>query len=317
MPKTTRYQDKEFIIGPGLDELLEPDTNIILLDPDFAEMYGDYIFLGYNTYSEQIHADRADLVGLYTAYILLSKGKSVVVCGKSPIFCTPVLAAYILIEKDVEPLSALKEAWKTLQPLYESTSTRVSAQIYSALSALRRVVNILGKEVFTTIFSLASNYEYGYGRLSYGETITWTNNLRGSDDAISAAALSFLALSLHGAPAEILRYRLEAVGESSLLSLLGPRAERILAILRRLASENLDEDSALLRLVISLGPGTESVNHVNLDDSKLIVYCTGEEPTKECMTKVSEADKVLQKGIIRIASIKVVPGKPEPILISA
>jgi hypothetical protein len=318
VPKVVQYQDKEFIIGPGLDEVLRPDKNLVLLDPDFAEVYGDYIFLGYSVYSEQVYTERADLVGLYASYILISKGKSIVVCGKSPTICTPVLATYILVEKNIEPLRALQEAWKVLKPLYGEDSLKISAQIYSALKALYRIVRIFSKEVFTTLFSLASNYEYGYGRLSYGETISWINNLNGSDNAVGAAALSFLALSLHGAPAEILRYRLEAVGEASLLSLIGPRAEKILAVLRNLALNNLDEDSALLKLVISLGPGTESVNYVTLDNNKLIVYCTGNEPTKECMTKVSEANNVLQKGLIQhIESIKVIPGEPEPVTIKA
>ena len=316
VPKVARYADKEFIVGPGLDELLSPEKSIVLLDEDFGDVYGDYIFLGYDVFSETINVERADIVGIYSSYVLLSKNKVVTVCGKDPRPCTLALAAHIALGRNLEPREALEAAWSILTEIYDRDSIAIPLQAFAALQALTRLVNILGKEVFSTIFSLASNYEYGYGRISYGETITWANNLGASDNALIAAALSFLALSLHGAPHEILRYRLEAVGESSLISLIGPRAEKVIATLRNLATTHPDKDAALLQMVVHLGPGTESTIYVDRDSDKVLVYCKGKEPSKECVTKIQNADKIRKEALSSMfSSIRLVLDRPEPVVI--
>ncbi len=316
VPKVARYAGKEFIVGPGLDEVLGPEKSIVLLDEDFGDVYGDYIFLGYDVFSETINVERADIVGIYSAYILLARDKVVAVCGKDPRPCTLALAAYVALERSLEPVEALKTAWSTLAKIYDRDSVSIPLQVFAALRALTKLVNILGKEVFSTIFSLASNYEYGYGRISYGETITWANNLGAGNDTLVAAALSFLALSLHGAPNEILRYRLEALGESSLISLIGPRAEKIIATLKSLSTNQPDQDAALLQMVVHLGPGTESTIYVDRDGDKVLVYCRGREPSKECITKIQSADKVRRDFLRDIfSSIRLVLGEPEPVVI--
>ncbi len=316
VPKVARYADKEFIVGPGLDEVLSPEKSIVLLDEDFGDVYGDYIFLGYDVFSETINVERADIVGIYSAYILFSKNKVVTVCGKDPRPCTLALAAHIALERSLEPREALETAWSILAKIYDRDSIAISLQAFAALRALTRLVSILGKEVFSTLFALASNYEYGYGRASYGETITWANNLGASDNALIAAALSFLVLSLHGAPHEILKYRLEAVGESSLISLIGPRAEKVIATLRNLATSHPDRDAALLRMVVHLGPGTESTTYVDRDGDKVLVYCKGMEPSKECVTKIQNADKIRKEALSDMfSSIRLVLGEPEPVVI--
>jgi len=317
VPRVARYADKEFIVGLGLDELLEEEKNVILLDEDFGDMYGDYLFLGYNVFAETIDTTKADIVGIYTARMLLGKGKSVTVCGKDPVPCTVSLAAYIALEKHIDVLDALREAWNALREIYDRDRVAIPAQLVSALRALKRITSLIGEEAFSALFSLAASYEYGYGRLSYGDLVAWLNNLGASDEALLAGAMSFLALSLHGPPGEILKYRLEAVGESSLVSLIGPRAEKAIAILTRFAENNPDADAALLQFLVHLGPGTDSTLYVDLVNSTVYVYCAGTEPTRECLTKIQNAERVREKILEKkLASIKLVLGEPEPLVIA-
>jgi hypothetical protein len=165
------------------------------------------------------------------------------------------------------------------------------------------------------LLSLASSYEYGRDARFYGELITWLYKLGASREALEAALLSFLAYSRHGPPWEILRYRLEAVGEANLLLTFGGWVEEGLAVLRGAAEGRLSGGAAELAYVLALRPGEEVVYMAIRGDEGNMVYCSGlEAPSRECVKAAGEADKIaVSAGLKSWARPKLVAGRPQPL----
>ncbi|ABM81203.1 hypothetical protein [Hyperthermus butylicus] len=319
MPATVKYHGHLFVVGPGLDEVLEPGKRLVLLDEFYADLYGEYFFLGYDVLAETINLSRGDTIGAYTAAVLLDGDPAVVVCGQNPWNCVVGLAAYMVLWGNTEPLDAVKQAWNTLAKLYPGREELVvPRQALAALHGLKAALEAAGsRDRLGPLIALASNYEYGRGRLHYGESIAWAAGLGATPLQVLTVLLHFLAEGPGGPPATILRQRLEAVGEANLLSLLGPDAEEALAALRAYCRGDMDDSAAaLLALIESLRPGEPGVNHVGREGDKLLVYCSsgGEgEPVRECVEAVGQADKLLSKTGLGLSGVKVVPGEPEPL----
>jgi len=187
--------DIRFIIGPGLDEVLGPGDRLVILDEYYADVYGDYVFAGYDVLQTSISTSYSDLVGLHNAAILLKSG-SVVVCGSDPLNCVLAYAARRVLKGEGWSV-ALRESWRCLSRIYqERSSLAVPRELTDALAALEKLVKIVGEKV-SLLISLAANYEYGRGGRFYGELVTWLSNLNVGSGVLLAGALAFLAESLH------------------------------------------------------------------------------------------------------------------------
>ena len=322
MPATAKYLNHVFIVGPGLDHVLEPGKRLVILDEYYADIYGEYFFLGYNVLAETIDFNRGDTIGAYTAAILLDGDPAVVVCGEDPRNCVVGLAAYMVLWNNAEPLEAVKRAWSILAKLYPGQGELVlPQQALAALQGLKAALEAAGgRSRLAPLIALASNYEYGRGRLHYGESIAWAAGLGATPPQMLAILLHFLAEGPGGPPATILRQRLEAVGEANLLSLLGPDTEEALAALRAYCRGDMDNSAAaLLALIEELGPGGSSVHHVGREGDRLLVYCrSGKEgePVKECVEAVGRANELLGRTSLGLSKVKVVPGEPAPLRLS-
>lgn len=92
----------------------------------------------------------------------------------------------------------------------------------------------------------------------------------------------------------------------------------MIATLKSFSTTRPNHDAALLQMVVHLGPGTESTIYVDKDGDKVLVYCRGREPSKECVTKIQNADKIRREVLAdKYSSIRLVLGDPEPIVIEA
>ena len=316
MPKTSKYRDFRVIQGPGLDEVLEPGDRIVLLDDYYADLYGDYIFLGYDTYAAPFRVDRADLAGMHNAAELLDRGPGVVVCGKNPAACLYAIAAREVLD-GAGPGEALRSAAGSLEPLYQRSPLEArTGPGDAALLGLARSVKALGASGVRVALGLAANYEYGlHGSLHYGETVSWTAVLGAPDEALAAALLHFLVEG-PGDPATILRRRLEAVGEASLESAIGPQAESGLAILRSYASGRYENGAAVLALVEALEPGRETLRHIARSGGDLLAYCPGsgeEGPSRECVSAVDRAQRFFKASGLGLERARVLLDEPPPL----
>jgi hypothetical protein len=312
--EAVEYGGLRFIVGPGLDDVLEPGMSVVLLDSYYANIYGDYLFLGYDAYATQINVGYADLTGIATAVIVSSK-PSVVVCGEDPAPCTLLLAAKMMVDSRRSPMDALREAWGRLSRIYPDSCRAIPREPVAALEAFGMLLEMVGWEKLQLLLSLASNYEYGRGARFYGELVTWLYKLGAGREALEAALLSFLAYSRHGPPWEILRYRLEAVGEASLLTAFGGWVEEGLATLRRAAEGRLDGGAGQLAYVLALQPGEEIVHLAAIEEGHSTIYCSGvESPSRDCVKAAGEADRVAAKaGLEGWAKPRLVAGRPRPL----
>ncbi len=314
-PPSAQWEGLVFTKGPGLDELLEPGMSLILLDRFYSEVYGDYVFLGYEVYAEDLELRRSDLVGLYTAATLLRNRPAVVVCGENPAACILALAASMVLDKAMEASRALDEAWKVISRAYPGSKAPVlPAPIVAALHGLEAARDAAGgTDRLAPLMSLGLTYEYGKGRIHYGDSVTWAASAGARGPTLLTVMLHFLVEGPGGPPSEILRLRLEAVGEENLLALLGPPAEEALAALRSYAKGSLEaEASALLALVEALGPSGDVV-YVERRESELHAYCPSPSgvPSKDCVQAVGQAAKIAgEKKPLGIEAVRLRPEEP-------
>jgi len=311
---SARYGQHVLIIGPGLDDFLEPGRRIIILDDFYADIYGDYVFLGYDTLVENPRVDRADMIGLHNAAVLLDGGPAVVVCGKEPGPCLHAVAAHIVYRGGRAPEEALREAARLLQGLYggEPEATPQGLAALRGLHAARSAAG--GPEPLSLAVSLAANYGYGRSRLHLGEHVSWLAQLGAPREAVLAGLLHFLTESPTGRfdPLDLLETRLSALGEENLARSI-PGAAEALRILRDYARAAALPAARLLRLVEALEPGGEHVTHVERRDGTVLVQCrTGPEglPAKECLRLVQEAARLLPLEDYGLTELK--PQSPRP-----
>lgn len=314
MPDTVEYRQHILIRGPGLDEVLEPGRKIVLLDDFYADMYGDYVFLGYDALAETIEAGRADYVGLLAAALLLEGEPGVVVCGDKPDTCLLALAAHMVYKDSLGPEEALRRAARLLARLY-GEEPRVGVQGVTGLMGIYASINALGggaeaAKKLSILLSLAANYEYGRGRLHYGEHVSWLAALNAGREAQLAGLLHFLAEG-PGEPRKLLEARLDAIGEERLLAVLGRPEKRALEVLRDYVSLLQTGAARLLALVEALGPGEPHLVHLERRGSKLLVYCmpgSQGEPSRECVAAVEKASKLIPLKEAGIESIRISTG---------
>ena len=297
---SAQWNDIVFIQGPGIDDYLSGVEKILILDEFYVEMYADYNFLGPQVYNESISVEYPDIVGVLNTLITLEPGETLVVCGDDPRPCITLVAALLMIKGRSDAASAVREAWSILKPAYTSPDYNPKPHYLAypgthldMLAAFSRLHRLLGNRL-PILASLALNYDYGLGRRAYGELVTWSHAIRGADSLLLAASFSFLALSLHGKPREVLKYRLEALGEDNLRQVFGEAIEACLRVLRNYATDNLEDiNSTLFRLLVSLKPGSGALRHVAREDETLTIYCKSAEdsstPSKECLSIVNDA----------------------------
>ncbi len=278
------------IVGPGIDHVLEGIETVLLLDDYYADIYGDYIFLGYNAYHVSVDPTRADLTNLYTAAQILSEQHAVVVCGDSPERCIYTLAAYLIYSKGVEPREAVERARSILRQIYPGHPlTPKSKAALAALKALYRGVRMLGATRLSILMSLASNYGWGWNDIHYSEHVSWTAALEADDPTLLASMLHFLTEG-PGSEEELLKIRLETIGEKELRETLDSVVDEALEILRAYARNESDPRAKLLRLVEMLEPGKGYILLAALEEGRPTIYCTGREgvPDRECVERVQK-----------------------------
>ena len=292
MPETARLGEHLAIVGPGLDEVLEPGRRIVLLDDFYGDLYGDYVFLGYDVYAETVLVERGDLVGAYTVARLLDAGPSVIVCGEDPRACIAGYAAYRVLH-GADPLGAAREAARALAGLYPVERLRLPRPIASSLEALSVLVEAYTAKGVSALFALGENYGYGIGpgaRLRYGERVTWARSLRLPRETLLAASLMFLVEG-PGREDVVLRDRVSALGgREALREALGEEAGRALEALEAWARGGAEAEPGL-GLLEALGPGGEAPVYVEAVEGRLLLYCPGgEEELKQCAEKAGRAE---------------------------
>ena len=291
------------IQGPGIDHVLEGINSILLVDDYYADIYGDYIFLGYDTYHTSITPAIADLVNLYTAAQILSQKPCVVVCGDSPQRCIYALAAYLVYARGFEPRDAISRAVGILRQIYPDELLKPKSRAaYAALLALHRAVKLFGATRFSIIMSLASNYGWGWSDTHYSEHVSWVAALNADDPTLAASLLHFLTEG-PGSEEELLRIRLETLGERNIRELLGNLADETLSVLREYARKTREPRAALLWFVEKLEPGKGYILLAGRDADTINVYCRGAEgiPDRACVERVKEAAQVLRDAGYREA----------------
>ena len=314
MVETARYGEHVLIIGPGLDDVLEPGRRIIILDDFYSDLYGDYVFLGYDTLVELPRVDRADMIGLHNAALLLDGGAAVVVCGKDPGPCLHSIAAHMVYRRGAQPEEAVAEAARILSSLYgrEPEATRQGLAALRGLHAARGAAG--GPEPLSIAVSLAANYGYGRGRLHLGEHVSWLAQLGAPREAVLAGLLHFLTESPTGRfdPLDLLETRLDALGEENLAKSI-PGAGEAVRILRDYARGAQGPEARMLRLVEALEPGGEHVLHLERSNGTVVVECSVDEegvPAKQCLERVQEAAKLLPLEAIGVTELRPQPHRP-------
>ena len=304
MAEYVEYGGHRVIVGPGLDEVLEPGYRVLMVDEEYAGVYEDYVFLGYEVFEETLDPHRPDLVGAYAVSAIMSRGPTVVVCGASPLRCLSVLSSYMVYEGS-RPREAVERASRLVARLYgvDASPTR---PFLAALRALRRLLGVAGREGVATIMGLASSYEYGRGRAHYGEAVTWADSLGGGDAHLLAAALHFLTEG-QGGRLELLRHRLEAVGVEALEEAVGGPVGEALELLRGFARGSRGEGARFLELVEGLSPGDGSVDYVEAVEGSVVVHCRRGgygEPERACVEAVSRVAGLLPLEGLGLRSIR-------------
>ncbi|ABU82120.1 hypothetical protein Igni_0940 [Ignicoccus hospitalis KIN4/I] len=274
MPEVAEARGLTFIKGPGLDHVIEEKgiKRIVVLDPYFGDIYGDYLFAGYEVVEEFPKATLPDVVGFHTAAVLLSKKPAVVVCGFDPLRCAVALAAYLIKEEKVSVEEAVEEAEERLSSLYGAA--RVPRVPKRGLEAYARLASLFG-DYLDAIMALGLNYEFGKGGLHWGEAVTWANSMEYDDPLFLATALHFLAEG-HGKRDEVFQRRLEVVRREALEEMLGEEGLEALELVREFAEGKLRE----LEFVEALQPGEGYVRDVERRGDEVVVRCIGCEAVK-------------------------------------
>ena len=262
--------DLIFIQGPGLDHVID-ETNVnrlVLLDLYFGEIYGDYIFAGYDVVAENPKAVLADVAGFHAAGVLLSKKPAIVVCGFDPERCLVSLASYLIREEGYDAENALSKAKDVLREIYDKPLALPEPAVL-ALKAYHRLKTLFGNYL-DSFMALGFNYEYGKDPLHWGEGVSWANALGYDDVNFLAYALHFLAEG-HGTREEVFKRRMEAVGEDPLREMLGEEGLEALKVLERFAKGEAKE----LEFVEALRPGEGLVRSVAREGNKAVIKCVG------------------------------------------
>ena len=244
---------------------------------------------------------------MYNAAVLLEAEPSVVVCGEDPGRCLASIAAHKVYRDGVDPGRAVDEASRLLEELY-GAKPQLSVQALTGLKGLHAALVTAGRSGLSGLMSLALSYEYGLGRLHYGESVSWLSVLGVSHVALLAGLLHFLVEG-PGAPQELLERRLAAIGVEGLVELLGSRAEEALSILRDYIGPRETEEARAIALVESLGPGLSHVTHFERMGKEVRVYCSvgGQgEPVKECVKAVREASKLLPLKSVGVEDLRTI-----------
>jgi hypothetical protein len=295
VPRTLRYENHVLMKGQGLDHVLEQGRAVLILDDFYADIYGDYIFLGYDVYVTVPLAGRGDTLSLLEAAILLDRGPLVVVCGEEPTACLYAVAAHRALH-GAEPEEAIAEARKALAGLY-GEEPQPSAPAGYSVKAIHRLGRLLGAERISPMLAAGEAYNYGWGRLHYGEALAWLAAVGASDAALLAGALHFLTEG-PGEPTHLLRVRLEALGEETLRELLGARTGEVLETLRGFAQGRAEGPAAELLLVETLGPGGGDILYVERRGEELWLHCrrgSEGEPTRGCVERAGRAAELVEK----------------------
>ncbi len=268
--KVTEYDGITFLDGPGLDHILDAkDVNrLVLIDDYFSEIYGEYIFAGYDTVAYPIEINTS-IPDMFSVASLMIKKPCVVVCGFEGDRCLLALASYLIYFKGFDVDKALKEAKGVLKKIYEKLE--LPNNVINALIAFKRLRDLLGPANLSILMSLGMNYDFGWGKMHWGEGLTWLNNLRAPDDVFLSYALHFLAEG-HGRRDEVFVRRIEAVGKENLLEFLGKEmGERVLKILEDFAFGRESEGAKALRLIEALEPGKGNVKDVRREGNRLVI----------------------------------------------
>jgi len=269
-PEVAKCCDLVFIKGPGLDYVIE-DTNInriVLLDPYFGDVYGDYIFAGYDVVSEVPKAVLADVAGFHTSAVLLSKKPAIVVCGFEPQRCLVSLASYLIKEEGLKTDEAVEKAKSVLSKIYDKPLV-MPEPAKLGLDAYLRLRNLFG-HYLDSFMALGFNYEFGKDPLHWSEGVSWANALGYDDVNFLAYALHFLAEG-HGTREEVFKRRMEAVGEEPLREMLGEEGLVALKVLEEFVRGRAKE----IEFVEAMKPGEGYVRAVRRDGNKALIKCVG------------------------------------------
>ncbi len=269
--KFTEFDGLILLDGPGLDNLLEDNEieRLVLIDDYFSEIYGEYIFAGYDTVAYLLNV-LPSIPDMFSVASLMMKKPSIVVCGFEGDRCLLALSSYLIFAKGLDVNDAISEARKVLKNIYEK-GLELPNNVINALKAFKRLRDMLGLSNLSILMSLAMNYDFGWGKLHWGEGLTWLNNLNAPDDLFMAYAMHFLAEG-HGKREEIFPKRVEAVGKENILKFLGEEiGNRVIDILEAFAFNKENEGAKALGLIEELKPGEGKVKDVWREGKRLIV----------------------------------------------
>jgi len=283
--------DLVFIKGPNLDKIIEETgiNRLVLLDLYFGEIYGDYIFAGYDVVAEAPKAALSDVAGFHTAGVLLSKKPALVVCGFEPEGCLVTLSAYLIREEGLSAREAVEKAKSVLREIYDKPLALPEASV-KALEAYYRLKELFGNYL-DSFMTLGFNYDFGNSPIHWGEGLTWANALGFDDINFLAYALHFLAEG-QGTREEVFRRRMETVGEEPLREMLGEEGLEALRVLERFARGEAKE----LEFVESLRPGEGFVRMAKKEGSRALIKCV------DCSV-AEEAKKLLPLSSIGIKEV--------------
>ncbi len=288
-----RFGDITLIRGIGLDDVLEGQPSIVVLDDEYADIYGEYSFLGYDVYAPLFERDRVDVIGLFEAAVSLSKRPLVVVCGdKVNDRCVYGLAASLLLAGR-EARAALRDAWSMVSRLYPGAVEPRNPFMEASLYTLERLLGLVGREGVAGLITLGNTYGYGWGLRHYNESLVWAWGLGAEDDVMVAVALHFLVEG-PGEPLELLELRRNAIGDATLEALSGGRWRDARRVLVEYAKGD-GRRGAALRVVEELGTGSGDVLLVRRGEGFTVVSCPVVEgaPSKHCVERVGRASRLL------------------------
>ncbi len=265
MPSYVEHDKHILLLGPGLDDLLDPERRIVLIDDYFSDVYSDYIFMGYDVLVMPVDPTKPDVIGGFQASALLHQRPSILVCGHRPDFCLLVYPSYLVLYKDYKYDEAIRETEALLSKVYNKDVV-APYQIVSAVKTLERIKNIYGFENMSTTFLVASNYDYGKNRFRYADRLSWLVEVEASPKWIGTAMLYFL-IEGHGEMKDLYKLRVEALGRENLVKLVG---EEPLEILKEIANGDTPKE---LKFIDTLEPGGEGIQYLKREGNVLKAKC--------------------------------------------
>jgi len=298
MPKFVTHENHLLLVGPGLDDVLEPNKNLILIDDYFSDVYSDYIFAGYDTFVSVVEPTKPDVIGAFDTATLISKGSSIIVCGFKPDFCLLTYPAYLTLYKGLDYTQSIKETESLLSELYQK-DVKAPYQTVQAIRVLDELRKSLGLQSLSSLFLVAANYDYGKNKFRYADRLVWLNEIGAEREYLYSALLYFL-IEGHGSVKDLFKFRLETLGKENLVKIVG---EKPLEILNEIVNDNKPK---ILKFVDSLDPGGVGIQYIKRTDGTLEIQCL---VTPSCLAVTEKAKKLLpletERGEIR--EIKVIP----------